>query len=178
MKLEGFSRYEIDVENGKVYSEIRNREIGSISPDGYYLVTLQGDDGKSYNFKRSRLIYMTAFGKIPDYMQVNHIDENTKNDSVSNLNLMTSKENCNFGTRNKRLSKKLKGRKNTWAKDKLGKKIGAYQDGELVMCFNTMAEAHSCGFHSGHISSCCRGLKPQYKNYIWKYLENNDKESS
>lgn len=43
--------------------------------------------------------------------QINHKDENKKNNSVDNLEWVSAKENCNYGTRNKRMGKKLQGRK-------------------------------------------------------------------
>ena len=50
----------------------------------------------------ARLVYETFVGDIPENMQVNHIDENPSNNFVENLNLMTPKQNSNWGTRNER----------------------------------------------------------------------------
>ena len=44
-----------------------------------------------------RLVYATFVGEIPDGLQVNHIDECKENNVLSNLNLMTAKENTNWG---------------------------------------------------------------------------------
>lgn len=46
----------------------------------------------------SRLILETFVGVIPEGMQVNHIDENPANNALSNLNLMSPKDNTNWGT--------------------------------------------------------------------------------
>lgn len=35
-------------------------------------------------------------------MQVNHIDENKSNNKIENLNLLTSQDNNNLGTRNEK----------------------------------------------------------------------------
>lgn len=51
------------------------------------------------------LVYKSFFGEIPDGYQVNHMDENKDNNSIFNLNLLTPKENSNWGTRNERISK-------------------------------------------------------------------------
>lgn len=41
-------------------------------------------------------------------MQINHKDENKANNCIGNLELMTNKENCSYGTRNARISKSMK----------------------------------------------------------------------
>lgn len=68
----------------------------------YWRVTLC-KDGIPKRFTIHHLVYMTFVGNIPDGMQVNHIDEDKDNNSVDNLNLMTAKENCNWGTRIERI---------------------------------------------------------------------------
>lgn len=51
-----------------------------------------------------RLVYMAHKGLIPKGLQVNHKDEDKENNCIENLELMTQKENCNYGTRNQRIS--------------------------------------------------------------------------
>lgn len=43
-----------------------------------------------------------------EHMQINHKDENKANNCIDNLELMTNKENCSYGTRNARISKAMK----------------------------------------------------------------------
>lgn len=62
-------------------------------------------DGIRYYPLVSRLVWETFVGAIPEGMQVNHLDENPENNSLSNLNLMTPKENTNWGTGIQRSSK-------------------------------------------------------------------------
>ena len=45
-----------------------------------------------------RLVWEAFNGPIPEGMQVNHIDENKRNNNLDNLNLMTPMENVNWGT--------------------------------------------------------------------------------
>lgn len=56
-------------------------------------------------------VYLTFVGDIPKGLEVNHIDENKHNNRLDNLNLMTPKENSNWGTRNSRVAAALRGRK-------------------------------------------------------------------
>ena len=52
-----------------------------------------------------RLMLMT-FNPVDnmDELEVNHKDENKQNNYLDNLEWVTPKENCNYGTRNKRLA--------------------------------------------------------------------------
>ena len=78
----------------------------SLSKRGYRFVSLYKNNTIK-GFRVCRLVYAAFVGPIPEGMQVNHIDECKTNDAVWNLNLMTPKENSNWGTRNHRISVKL-----------------------------------------------------------------------
>ena len=74
---------------------------------GYIIIGLHKDGGMKQH-QLHRLVYEAFIGTIPNGMQVNHIDENKANNRVSNLNLLTPKENSNWGTRTKRIAEVLK----------------------------------------------------------------------
>lgn len=69
--------------------------------NGYKKVVLY-KNGVLKNHLVHRLVWMTFNGEIPNDMQVNHIDENKENNCLWNLELMTPKENINYGTGVKR----------------------------------------------------------------------------
>lgn len=164
MKLENFSNYEIFPEEGRVYSIKFNRWIGYKNKDGYWGVTLYDDEGKQHHFPLHRLIWIAVKGDIPEDLQVNHIDENKDNNSISNLNLLTPKENANWGTRNQRMTEK---RRND---PKQSKGVGAFKNNVLIMIFPSTREAERNGFNHSNISSCCRGERQYHRGYEWKYL--------
>lgn len=63
--------------------------------------------GKNYSIHR---LVASAFIPNPNNLPVvNHIDEDRTNNSVENLEWCSQKDNCNHGTRNERISKRLAG---------------------------------------------------------------------
>ena len=155
MKLEGFSNYEIYPETGQVFSYKRNRFVGSIGTKGYVQCGLTDDDGVQHFWQTHRLIWTAVNGEIPDGMEINHIDENVENNSITNLSLMTHKENINWGTRN----------------DKISKPILGLNENKIVYYFKSLREAERNGFVCQCISNCCKRKRPHHKGYQWKYLE-------
>lgn len=160
-QIPNYSNYVILPNEGLVYSLKRNRFIGNKhSKTGYWQCTLYGDNGSIWDTSFHRFIYEAVYGPIPEGLQVNHIDENPSNNVISNLNLMTPKENINWGTRNERVAKTK------------SKPVGAYKNGILQFTFSSTREAERNGFHSGAISNCCRGIHYKtYKGYEWRYIE-------
>ena len=122
----------------------------------------------------SRLVYEAFVGDIPEDIQVNHIDENPSNNVLSNLNLMTPKENSNWGTRNERLSKAFRN------EEKRSKPVDQIDltTGEIIATYPSAKEAaRQLGFAQANISRCCNGgfnWKGKWINvnnaygYIWR----------
>jgi hypothetical protein len=106
-QAEGFSKYLISTD-GQVYSLKRDKLIEPSNKNGikgsYLVVTIYNDKGQKKYMLVHRLVYMAHVGPIPKGMQINHKDENKENNCIENLELMTQKENCNYGTRNQRIS--------------------------------------------------------------------------
>lgn len=112
--------------------------------------------------KVHRIVYEAFIGPIPKGMQVNHINENKTDNRPENLNLMTPKENVNWGTGIKRRAK-LKN-KIIEQYDLDGNYIRDWpSQTELVKYLNVSTAAH--------ISECCHGKRLKAHNYIWKFKE-------
>lgn len=129
---------------------------------GYHFLRLKGK-----NYRVHRLIYLTFTGDIPDGMQVNHIDENKDNNSVSNLNLMTCKENINYGTGIKRSREKLR-------KSIIGRNVTT---GEEIV-YESMEEASKMlNISSGRISEICNKtpVKTKVNNKDYYYVRKSYK---
>ena len=69
---------------------------------GYLVVTLC-KNGVTLSKRIHRLVAEAFIPNSQNKPQVNHKDENKKNNRVENLEWMTTKENNNYGTRNERV---------------------------------------------------------------------------
>ena len=162
--FKNYSKYEV-YDDGRIWSYKSNKFLKPITlSNGYQRVYLYDNEGKRKMYLLHRVVYESVTGEpIPDDMQCNHISEDKNDCSFSNLNLMTCKENCNFGTRNERLRKA-----NT--NGKCSKAVGAYKDEKLVMTFPSTMEAQRSGFHHSAVGKCCNGKWPHYKGYEWRFI--------
>lgn len=150
--IKGFPLYEIsnygNVRNAKT-KKIRKQQI---TTNGYLRVTLYNKSIKRYTFFVHRLVWLNFVGDIPNGLQINHKDENKTNNHLDNLELLTPKENSNYGNRNKNVSNNAK---NTHCKV-------VYQftiDNQFIKSFpSTKQVQRELGYSATHIADCCRGV--------------------
>ena len=76
---------------------------------GYLVTHIPNYYGKSTLVHR--LVAETFLDNPNDYPQINHKDENKLNNNVENIEYCSAKYNSNYGTRNERMTAKLKGRR-------------------------------------------------------------------
>lgn len=104
-----------------------------------------------------------AFIPNPDNLpEVNHKDENKKNNCVDNLEWCTGKYNVNYGTGHKRATKNII--------KTLGRCVQCIETGEV---FRTMADAgRKYNINPGNIGNACiyRNYTPTAGGYHWKYI--------
>lgn len=75
-----------------------------------YLQIILFKNKKPKTFKVHRLVALAFLENPQNLPCINHKDENKDNNNVSNLEWVTVKQNNNYGTRNERTSKKMKGK--------------------------------------------------------------------
>ena len=129
-----------------------------------------------------RLVAIAFIPNPNNLPQVNHKDEDKSNNHVDNLEWCSRNYNINYGTRNKRCSEKMKGRKKDKStllygeKHQFSKKVKCITTGEV---FNCMSDAErKYNIYQGDISKCCRGkLKSAGKHpatgekLVWEYAK-------
>lgn len=125
--------------------------------DGYYRVKLC-KDGKDRRWMVHRIVYEAFIGEIPSDCEINHIDEDKKNNRPENLEAITHINNVRHGTGIERMKKNL------------CKKVAQYSlDGELIATYASRIEASEVtGVHRCNISWCCQGKSKTAGGYIWR----------
>ncbi len=127
----------------------------------YVKVTLT-KDGEVKHYFVHRLVAEAFIPNPNGYAVINHKDENSLNNNVSNLEWCTQEYNTNYGNRNTKVSIQL------------GVPIDQYDmDGNLLNTFRSAAEAcRQLNFppnRQSNISAVCRGIRKSSLGYIWKF---------
>ena len=135
---------------------------------GGYLHVGLSKDGHTKQLLVHRIV-AEAFVPNPNNLEtVNHKDEVKTNNTVTNLEWMSIKDNNNYGNRNKRSSE---ARLNHPA---FSKKVQMFDKstGELLATFPSIHEAERVtGIAQSHISSCCLGKLKSAGGYKWRYIQ-------
>ena len=164
--IEGFEGYQIS-NYGRVKSLKFGKEKilkGGKDTNGYLLVGLW-KDGKLVRKLVHRLVAEAFLSNPQNLPEVNHKDEDKANNCVENLEWCGRKYNVNYGTGTERSSEK---RRNDPKRSKRIDQIDAVT-GEVVRQWASTAECGRNGFGQRNVSACARGVKKQYKGFIWKY---------
>ena len=158
-KFRDYDNYEV-YEDGRIFSYWTNRFLKpKTKKNGYQQVHLYNNEGKAKWYLVHRVVYESVTGTpIPEGYEINHRSEDKTENFFSNLELISHKDNINFGSRNSKVAKSL------------SKQVGAFKDDKLVMTFTSTMEAGRNGFDSRKVSACCRGERKTHKGFVWRYI--------
>lgn len=127
---------------------------------GYYMIHLRDKNGKRKGELVHRLIAETFIDNPNNYKQVNHIDENKKNNYVENLQWVTPKQNTNYGTGILRAN--IKKSKPVVMLSDLGDILGIF--------FSATDAARKTNIAQGSITNVCLGKNKHAGGFCWEYI--------
>lgn len=160
-RVRSLDRMIADGRPGVALKRLLRGRIMATTPNNHgYLCVYICKDGKKY-CKRVHRLVAEAFIPNPENLpQINHKDENKKNNKVDNLEWCTAEYNMNYGTLPKKLSKR-----------KSKRCMAIYPDGAAIV-FNSVKEAAEA-FHTsfGNICAACRGERKYSHGLRWVYLK-------
>ena len=106
MKFRDYTKYEV-FEDGRIWSYSHKKFLKpETTKKGYQQVMLTDNEGNAKMYYLHRVVYEAVTGEpIPQGMQINHRSEVKTENMITNLELMTPKQNINYGTGIKRKTK-------------------------------------------------------------------------
>ena len=148
--IKGYPGYQISSE-GKIWNTKTQRYLKpSRKPNGYYQINLVAANGKRKKEYLHRLLALVFIDNPNNYPEVDHIDRNRENNSLSNLRWVSKSQNQRNTSNNRQISQY----------DKVG---------NLIATYGSIAEAVEAvdGSISG-MYSYLQGKSRYYKGFIWK----------
>lgn len=137
-----------------------------VTKGGYYHLRIRKHGHIIRHVSIHRLVAETFIPNPNNFSQVNHKDENKKNNKVENLEWCSGSYNLHYGTCIDRI-------KSSHAK-KHGKPVRCIETGE---CFYTVMDAsRKYGFNQGNISNACVGRNYTYTahGYHWEFISKEE----
>lgn len=132
---------------------------------GYHRVNLPRINGNKGAAFVHRLVFLTWQVKLPvNYreLEINHLDETRDNNCFTNLEMITHRDNLNYGSHNQRMVATLvkKGRTTrVIAIDKISRR--AYQFDSIGEC------ARSVGVSTGNVGECIARRRHSRNGYVF-----------
>ena len=156
------SNYEVST-NGQVRNRTTKKILkGRLSKNGYLQVSIKIDATQKFcNRYIHRLVALHFIQNPNNKREVNHIDGNKENNTLSNLEWVTSSENQKH--------RHLIGNKKT-----SNRHIGMFnKKGEIVKDFNSILEAVAYFNKTSrvNIDNALQGKQYTAYGYVWKYLD-------
>lgn len=146
---------------GNVYSLITNKILKPrLTLDGYYQVDLCKDGVKRHLYIH-RLVAQSFLDNPKNYKIVNHKDENSMNNIVSNLEWCDSTYNNNYGNCKRKIS------------EANSIKINQYDmNGNFIKQWLGINNIERClKINKGNICMCCKGKRNNAGGYKWEYMQ-------
>lgn len=170
----GFPKYRIS-KDGRLYSIASGKLLIPTNNGGYYQSSIYNDQGKRKSVKIHILVAKTyiPLPKTTKRLVVNHIDENTHNNKVENLEWITQKENVQHSAYKNKTSNKRTDHKR-YTSNGAERKVGQYIKGTdtLIKTYKSAtAAAKIMKVSRTCISDTVRGKQKSCCGYDWRYMD-------
>lgn len=133
-----------------------------LNENGYLHIALC-KNGKRITKSVHKIVAIHFLPNSNNLPQINHKDENKKNNCVDNLEWCDAKYNNNYGSKNKRQSV---AKKNDY---RLSKSVVCIETG--IVYPSTMEAERKLNIYHNHIGRCCNGKQKIAGGYHWEYKE-------
>ena len=128
----------------------------------YYFVTIR-KNGEQYTRGVHQIVWEAFNGEIPEGYEIDHIDDDPSNNSLSNLQLIKHIDNINKKHRCNLISEIMTNRTD------MSIPVLQYKDGVLIAEYPSAHEAaRQNNFTRSCISKACKGELITYKGFEWK----------
>ena len=126
--------------------------------NGYYFVQLC-KNGKSTYASIARTVAKAFCDPKEGCNEVNHINERKEINCATNLEWCDRKYNCNYGNRNKNISRPI---------------LQYALNGAFIKEWKSACQAQrETGIDQGSITRCCQHKRIQARGYKWEYKDSN-----
>ena len=147
----GYENYTID-EDGNVFTKKRGRYMRPFANHSGYLGIYLSKNGKRKYFFIHKLVAVAFVPNPNNYKEVNHIDEDKKNNKAENLEWCTREYNNNYGTKLSKVSKRVK----------------CIETGVVYPSFR--AASRETGISAPAICWVCNGKRKTAGGYTWEHV--------
>ena len=147
--------------DGKVWSYRKNTFLNPYLTRGYLKVCLYKDKSKKQVLIH-RLVAEAFLPNPQNLPQINHKDENKKNNCVDNLEWCDAKYNINYGERNRKIARSHCKKVYCVELDKV------FESAKLA--------ATELNLFDSNIAKCCKGKSKTTGGYHWEYIDQIAKE--
>lgn len=163
--IKSIDRVEHIITENKDYFRIKKGKVlkKTINTNGYYYITLHGEDGTLKTVAIHRLVANNFLDNPNSLKCVNHKDENKLNNNVNNLEWCTYEYNNNYGTKVERLK-----HSNNWRSRQI---VMIDCDGNIINEYTSINSVKDDGYDVGAVFRCLNNKQKTHKNKIFKYKE-------
>lgn len=139
-------------------------------PKLYYAVTL-AKDGIKTRYYIHKLVALAFIPNPNGYTDIDHINTNKEDNSVTNLRWCNQSMNMNNPiTRAKIQASIARGDRKGFCH----RQVVQLKDGDLIKTFKTASNASRSGFEGSCIRDCCNGRSKSHRGFQWMYKDDYD----